>query len=55
MFKYQIIILNLRTGKSASSDWMTKPVYDKAIITMRKPSMFGNNNFQIIVKKTYQK
>ena len=53
IIKYKIVILNFRTGKTASSDWMFKSAYDKAIAVMRKPSMFGNSNFQITTKKKY--
>lgn len=48
--RYRIVIRNNIIDEYpvyGKSDWMTKDEYDVAIEKLKKPSMFGNDNFII--------
>ena len=48
--EYRIVIFDNNEYENAvfgKSEWMTKEEYDKAIEELKKPSMFGNDNFTI--------
>lgn len=48
--RYRIVIFNNNYDGNTifgKSDWITKKEYNRVIEELKKPSMFGNNNFII--------
>lgn len=51
MYKIIIYKIDWTGGRSyfSESDWMTESVFNKVFYVVKKPSMFGNENFSIKV------